>query len=170
MLRQEFHFSHPEALCPLNTIYNGSFYGTGIWDLTCPAAISLYNSWSSAVRTMWQLPRDTHRSLIEPLGGRHAASTTAINYSGSISFILKSSNLPAIYQLFSSLYNAQSKTVKNMEYIMNRLKFERRHFLRVKNWDQSIIKQNFKFTDGTPSNWGKVTAIKELTEVKKIVM
>ena len=33
-LNQEFHFAHPSVKCHLNRVYNSSFYGSSIWDLT----------------------------------------------------------------------------------------------------------------------------------------
>ena len=71
-LLQEFYFAHPELLCKLNKIYNSSFFGSVLWDLTSRNVNMIINSWSVSVRLMWDLPRQTHRKFIESLGGVHA--------------------------------------------------------------------------------------------------
>ena len=53
-------------------MYNSSFYGSMLWDLKGEKAKQLMNSWSVSVREMWDLPRNTHRTFIEPLGGPNA--------------------------------------------------------------------------------------------------
>lgn len=64
-INQEFHYVHPELKCKLNRIYNSSFPGSNLWDLTSDAAQSIINSWSVSVRHMWDLPRETHRRFID---------------------------------------------------------------------------------------------------------
>ena len=71
-LLQEFPYSHPAFKCKLNKIYNSSFPGSSLWDFTSYNFNLLINSWSISVRHMWNLPRESHKFLIEPLGGTHA--------------------------------------------------------------------------------------------------
>ena len=59
-LIQEFYFVHPELLCKLNRIYNSSFTGSVLWDLTSKNVDKLWNSWSVSVRHMGKLPNETH--------------------------------------------------------------------------------------------------------------
>ena len=66
-LLQEFHFANPETKCHLNNIYNMSLYGSPLWDLSSGAVESLEKTYNRAVRTMWDIPLDSHRYLIEPL-------------------------------------------------------------------------------------------------------
>ena len=53
---QEFPFAHPQVKCRINRIYNNSFPGSVLWDLTCRNVEQLVNSWSVATRFMWDLP------------------------------------------------------------------------------------------------------------------
>ena len=69
---QEFFFAHPKVKCNINRIYNSSFPGSVLWDLSSRNTDMLLNSWSVSVRYMWDLPLKTHRHFIEALGGMHA--------------------------------------------------------------------------------------------------
>ena len=69
---QEFPSTHPEFLCNLNKVYNNSFPGSLVYDLSSNACKQLVNSWSVSVRQMWNLPFNAHRYLIEPISGHHA--------------------------------------------------------------------------------------------------
>ena len=71
-LNQEFSLAHPELKSRINQIYNDSFYGSILWDLKGEKTKQIINSWSVAVREMWNLPFNAHRGFIEPLGGFHA--------------------------------------------------------------------------------------------------
>ena len=64
---QEFHFVHPETKMALIQTYCLSFYSSQLWDLYGKEANKLYNQWNVLVRAMWDVPRETHRNLIEPL-------------------------------------------------------------------------------------------------------
>ena len=64
---QEFNFSYPETKIHLNRIYNMSFTGSPLWDLFGDSAVSLEKSYNISVRHMYNLPRETHRYIIEPI-------------------------------------------------------------------------------------------------------
>ena len=89
-LEQEFHLAHPEVKCRINRIYNSSFPGTTLYDLTSESVRQLINSWSVSVRQMWNLPLNAHRYLVEPLGGEHAFSMITIRFVKFIQNIRKS--------------------------------------------------------------------------------
>ena len=52
-LIQEFPSAHPEVKCKINQIYNSSFPGSVLYDLTSDPVRQLVNSWSVSVRHMW---------------------------------------------------------------------------------------------------------------------
>ena len=56
---QEFPFAHPEVKCKMNNIYNSSFPGSVLYDLSSDSVSQLVNSWSVSVRQMWGLPLHT---------------------------------------------------------------------------------------------------------------
>ena len=51
-LIQEFPLAHPLVKCRINAIFNSSFHGSVLWDLTGESTKQLINSWSVAVRHM----------------------------------------------------------------------------------------------------------------------
>ena len=83
-LLQEFPYAHPEVKCKINRIYNSSFPGSVLYDLTSTSVNQLVNSWSVATRDTWDLPRDIHRFFMEELGGTHAK---VMLYTRFVSFI-----------------------------------------------------------------------------------
>ena len=51
-LGQEFQLAHPEVKCKINRIYNLSFPGSTLYDITLESVRQLVNSWSVSVRQM----------------------------------------------------------------------------------------------------------------------
>ena len=51
----------------MNLIFNFHFTGSPLWDLFSKEAVMIENSWNTAVRVMFDLPIQTHRSFIEPV-------------------------------------------------------------------------------------------------------
>ena len=98
-LLQEFPFSHPEFKCKINQIYNTSFTSSVLWDFTSQNTQMIINTWSRSVRHMWDLPLQTHRYFIEPLGGTHLQTMLYTRFTKFIQSISngmkKSSNISA---------------------------------------------------------------------------
>ena len=165
-LCQEFAISHPAVKCSMNSLYNAAFYGSGIWDLSGEAASRLYNAWSVSVRQMWDIPRETHRRFIEPLGGRHAASIIASNYCSFLRFIGRCRKLPALIMLHKCLMDSRTQTARNVSYILNKLKIRRRpsSLLSLEN---SFIKQNFNFVEAAEGDSDRINMIKEVTDLRR---
>ena len=67
---QEFYYAHPETKTTINDIFNTHFYGAPLWDLFSTSFQNLEKSWNTSQRLMLDIPRSTHRYLIEPLSGR----------------------------------------------------------------------------------------------------
>jgi len=66
-LNQEFYFNSPDVILKLYNIYCYSFYGSSIWDLSSQCVSKLYTAWNTAIRILCNLPKDTHRHLIESI-------------------------------------------------------------------------------------------------------
>ena len=79
-INQEFPSAHPDVKCRINRIYNSSFPGSALYDLTADSSSHLVNSWSVSVRQMWGLPHHAHRYLITQLGGAHAEEMIVCRY------------------------------------------------------------------------------------------
>ena len=68
-LSQEFHYVSPQVFMKIINIYAVSFHGSGLWDIFSPNCERLYKAWNVAVRLAWNVPRTTHRYLIEGISG-----------------------------------------------------------------------------------------------------
>ena len=69
-INQEFHYSHPKTRILINNVFNTSFYGSPLWDISSRNFQKLEKSWNVSHRIMLSIPREAHRYLIEPLSGR----------------------------------------------------------------------------------------------------
>ena len=159
-LLQEFYFAHPELLCKLNKIYNSSFFGSVLWDLTSRNVNMIINSWSVSVRYMWGLPLQAHKNLIEPLGGIHAKNMI---YTRFLKFVqsIKESERPAPYYLLEKIKNdANTITGKNLTHILGNEGKD------VFNIDIRKFTKNIALCHPIENNSWKVNLIKELTNLK----
>ena len=66
-LLQEFHYTDANVLLNLVHSYACNIYGSNTWDLFSADSQRLYRSYNVAVRRILNLPRTSHRYLIEPL-------------------------------------------------------------------------------------------------------
>ena len=66
-LLQEFHYTHPKTKIWINNIYNTSFYGAPLWDMSSRNFEKLEKTWNVSTRLMLSLHRNTHRYLLEPV-------------------------------------------------------------------------------------------------------
>ena len=73
-MRQEFGSKDPIVYLQLVSTYLTSFYGSNLWDLYGETANRFYKSWNIMVRYMFDIPRETHKYLIEPI-----SQTTHLN-------------------------------------------------------------------------------------------
>ena len=66
-LKQEFGNQDPIVYTKLVSIYLSSFYGSNLWDLFGEGANRLYKSWNIMIRMNFNLPRESHRFLLQPV-------------------------------------------------------------------------------------------------------
>ena len=64
-LRQELKNTYPIVFMNLISIYMSHFYGSNLWNLF--ALDDVYIAWNNVVRSVFDLPRCTHRYLLEPI-------------------------------------------------------------------------------------------------------
>ena len=164
-LNQEFSFAHPEVKTKLNRIYNRSFPGSVLWDMTSSNAKMIVNSWSVAVRHMWNLPLNAHRYLIEQLSGTHARTMLICQYVKFLRSIKKSPKL-AVQLLFQKLCaNVNTVTGRNIRYVLDATNYE-----SVEDIDLSKVKKNMKFCEVEEHDVWKGDFIKEMVNVKHNVL
>ena len=66
-LLQEFYFADSKILMKLMMSYCCNIYGSNTWDLFSPECQKLYRSYNVTLRTLNDLPRMTHKYLLESL-------------------------------------------------------------------------------------------------------
>ena len=158
---QEFYYGHPEFKCKLNAIFNSSFPGSVLWDLTSRNVNMVINSWSRSVKYMWNLPNQTHRYFIEPLGGTHVKTMLFTRF---IKFLqsIKACGKPApVYLLEKIKKNTMTITGKNIRHIA----IDSNDF-NILDHNPQNLKNKIKFAEETEMSW-KVNLVKELTDVKQ---
>ena len=64
---QEFYYADSSVLMKLIGSYCCSMYGSNVWDLFSPESQKLYRSYNVTLRTVYGLPRTTHKYLLESI-------------------------------------------------------------------------------------------------------
>ena len=88
---QEFYFVHSETLKAKN-IYNSHFTGCVLWNLFCKESTMIENAWKVSIRKMFDIPRETHRYMIEPIS--EVPHIKSIIIKRFLSFIKQIENCP----------------------------------------------------------------------------
>ena len=163
-LNQEFILAHP-VKCKINAIYNSSFPGSVLWDLSCDNAKMIVNSWSVAVRHMWDLPFNSHRYLIEELSGMHAQTMLICRFINFVQSIKKSPKqaVQFLYQKVKS--NVETVTGKNIRYVIEKSGVE-----DIEDMKTNGLKKTLKFCESPSEHGWKVQFIKEIVDVKQKVL
>ena len=159
---QEFPFAHPAVKCKINKVYNSSFPGSVLWDLTSRNVEMLINSWSVATRFMWDLPWNSHRYLMEELGGTHAKCMLYTRYVTFMQSISKHKKFPVQFLFQLTRSNLMSVTGRNIRKILDDTGQD--DILRI---NVNELKRKIKFSSMENENQWKVAIIKELVDVKQ---
>ena len=118
---QEFYFSHPDTKIKINSIYNSHFTGSCLWNIFSRETIMVENSWNVAMRLMLDLPRETHRYLIEPLSNTlHIRKVLIQRFLKFLQQIMKSNKKSTKFLLNSILQDTRSTTGSNLRNILLR--------------------------------------------------
>ena len=116
---QEFGFSHPKTKILINSIYNSHLSGSCLWDLFSKEAIQMESTWNVSMRLMLDLPRETHRRLIEPLSQtKHIQIVMLKRFLSFIQQIKSSSKKASKFLLESIQYDPRSITGSNLRNIL----------------------------------------------------
>ena len=99
---QEFYYLDYATLVQLINIYATSFYGSCLWDLFSNDWDRLYKAWNVAMRQIHNVPKITHKYLIEDLSNTyHLKAILHSRYVGFSKSLLKSPKY--IVRLLASL-------------------------------------------------------------------
>ena len=66
-LLQEFYYASPGVLLKFVQAYACNIYGSNTWNLFSSECNKIYTSYNVAIRNIYNLPRTTHRYMLEPL-------------------------------------------------------------------------------------------------------
>ena len=157
--------AHPEVKCQMNRIYNSSFPGSVLWDLTAPYTAQIINSWSVSVRQIWDLPRNSHRNFIESLGGTHAKVMLMSRYIGFIQSLQRSSRLAVLYLYQRCRNNVMTVTGKNINYIENEVEDS-----SILNINLHKFKKTYKFAETKDEDAWKVCFVREIVNIKQNIL
>ena len=64
-MRDHLFFAHPEQRIQAIQLYCCDGYGSMLWELNSRYSDSYFKAWNIQARLAWNVPRDTHRNLIE---------------------------------------------------------------------------------------------------------
>ena len=114
-LSQEFHFVDPAVRMKLHKLYTESFYGSNLWNLFGINCEKIYRAYNISVRQTFQVPRDTHRYLIETIS--QCTRPKVFMSSRIVKFVNSMNNCHKIsIRVLSKLYQNDLRTTlgKNM--------------------------------------------------------
>ena len=116
---QEFCFTHPDTKIKLNGIYNSHFTGSCLWDLFSREAEMVEKTWNVAMRLMLDIPRESHRYLIEPLSKvPHIKIILAKRFLTFLDQIRNSDKSASKFLLETILFDTRSTTGSNLRNIL----------------------------------------------------
>ena len=165
-LNQEFPYAHPDIKCKINRIYNSSFSGSVLYDLTSDPVKMLVNSWSVSVRQMWLLPFNAHRYLIEPLAGEHAYTMVLVRFVKFIQNIKKSAKMAVQCMLHKVIENVSTVTGKNVRYIQDQIGSQ----CDLLNTSSGWLKKRLSFCPMNHDEQWRIGLIREVTDVIQDVL
>ena len=163
-LMQEFHFATPEVLLKLVQTYACNVYGANVWNLFSKESQKLFTSYNVAIRNIFNLPRTTHRYLIEPV-----------------------SDAPHLYSMLLSRYVTFSKSLlendafevrfladimmKNMRSVLGKSIVKIGELCREKgdiyNISAKKVKDRVQYAPIPPAEVWRVSMVKELLNLRR---
>ena len=101
--QQELKNPNPIVFMTLILIYNSHFYGSNLWNLF--EIKDVYTAWNNVLRMVFNLPRCTHRNLLEPVTDFKHLFTLLTN---------------RFLKFYSTLYQSGKKIISNLRRIQEK--------------------------------------------------
>ena len=160
-LNQEFYFAHPRTKFKMNNIFNTHFSGSPLWDLFGPEAEKFEKSWNISVRTMFDLPRETHCYFIESISEHvHLKSILVKRFLKFVEQLKKSEKI-ALKEVLKIVKNdCQSTTGSNLRRIMLLLEKDSLNEVSSRDADELVYA-----SVPEEENW-RINFVQELTDIK----
>ena len=135
-----------------------------MWDLFSPSCERLYKAWNVAVRLAWNVPRETHRYLIEDISG--CLHPKVMLASRLVKFVeqLKSSMKMGVRVLASLAVNDQ-RTVLGQ----NLLKVSRECSSDVMNLTPALVKNNLNYFPVPIEESWRIGPIREILDDQVLI-
>ena len=142
----------------LVSVYLSSFYGSNLWDLNGPGSQRLYATWNIMVRMTFNIPRESHRYLIQPISGQKHLKVQLLKRFKSFVKILKGSNKPHLRYLAQLQENDMRSTYgRNCRNLCSDANV---------NTPEEVNIENISYVDLPQEESWRVPFLKELLEVK----
>ena len=106
-IRETFNFASPVEVLHALKVYCSSFYGCMLWDLSGAGACQVFNAWNTAIKLVWDCPRDTRSYLVQQV--------LSCNFSSA-----KTDILSRYCKFFKSLRISASREVATMANLVGR--------------------------------------------------
>ena len=160
-LCQEFYFAHPRTKLHINNVYNSHFYGSPLWDLCCQETSMISNSWNTSFRKMFDIPRDSHRYLVEAVSDSKHLWTSIVKRFLTFCDQIRKSKKIALKNVFRTIeHDTRSITGSNLRHIMIKAK---KNFIKDLN---PFEDGDLSFCEIPDSEKWRVGLIHEITDVK----
>ena len=159
-LRQELKFQEPVVYIKLINIYLSHFYGNNLWNLfNCD---SLYTTWNNVIRNLFNLPRCTHRYLLEPVSETPHLMSMLTN---------------RFIKFYNSLYYSVKPIVKNLRIIQEKdmrstFGMNVYNMCKINNTNDplTLARNTVEYQPIIDCDLWKVDILKELLNVRKGVL
>ena len=144
-LMQELHFVGPSTMMRLLNIYVCSFYGSCLWNLFSKEVLKIFSSWNVTVRNVFNLPRNTHRYLIESVSNmQHPKMMLCSRY----------------IKFMDSLVKCNKRCVRNLALLVRN---DRRTIVgkNISNiaYDCGVVRESLQYRDAKRSKYWSVPAL-----------
>ena len=118
-LLQEFKSAHPYVKAQINSIYNGSVYGSNLYNMESVMFKQLINSFNTATQAIWDIPHETHKYLVGELSAGHMLTNIIANKIGFYQRLRHSHKLTVrlLYQIAAR--DLRTTTGSSLRYIRN---------------------------------------------------
>ena len=123
------------------------------------------NSWSVSTRHMWDVPRETHRYMVEELGGQHAQTMLIVRYVKFLQSMKKSSKLAVQFLLEKVANDLRTVTGRNIRYILEKIQYRKDIFTVKVGW----LKKNINFCEIPENEKWRINFVEEIVNIRQKV-
>ena len=158
-LSQEFHFVSPDVLINIINIYGTSFHGSGLWDLFSKNGDRLNKSWNVTMRLACNVPRTTHRYLIESISSQlHLQVMLSSRYVKFLGSLKKSNKLGIRFLARISEFDLRTVMGRNLSRIATEADTS------VAGLSPGIVKSRMKYSRVPENEAWRVPMLRELLD------